>query len=55
VTPPDPVTEARDEMLNTPEKIDVLLRSVGFETVRAWTDNLVIIIGLRGARDSPSV
>jgi hypothetical protein len=44
--PPDPVTEARDELLNTPEKIDRLLRAAGFETIRAWTDNLVTIIGL---------
>ena len=44
--PPDPVTEARDELLKTPETIDALLRAAGFETVRAWTDNLVTIIGL---------
>jgi ubiquinone/menaquinone biosynthesis C-methylase UbiE len=44
--PPDPVTEARDELLNAPEKIDGLLRSAGFETIRAWTDNLVTVIGL---------
>lgn len=44
--PPDPVTEARDDLLNTPEKIDRLLRAAGFETIRAWTDDLVTIIGL---------
>jgi ubiquinone/menaquinone biosynthesis C-methylase UbiE len=44
--PADPVTEARDELLNTPEKIDGLLRAAGFETIRAWTDNLVTMIGL---------
>jgi ubiquinone/menaquinone biosynthesis C-methylase UbiE len=44
--PPDPVTEARDELLNTPEKIDALLRAAGFETIRAWTDNFVTTIGL---------
>ena len=44
--PPDPVTQARDEPLNTPEKMDALLRAAGFETIRAWTDNLVAVIGL---------
>jgi len=44
--PPDPVTAARDDLLNTPEKIDALLRSVGFETIRAWTDDLITVIGL---------
>lgn len=44
--PPDPITEARDELLNAPEKIDRLLRAAGFETVRAWTDNLATVIGL---------
>jgi len=44
--PADPVTAARDELLNTPEKIDVLLRAAGFETIRAWADNLVTVIGL---------
>jgi hypothetical protein len=36
----------RDELLDAPEKIDGLLRSAGFETIRAWTDNLVTTIGL---------
>ena len=44
--PPDPVTEARDEPLKTPEKVDALLRAAGFEAVRAWTDDLVTVIGL---------
>jgi len=44
--PSDPVTEARDDLLNAPEKIEALLRAAGFETIRAWTDNLVTIIGL---------
>ena len=44
--PPDPVTQARDEPVNTPEKMDALLRRAGFETIRAWSDNLVTVIGL---------
>lgn len=44
--PPDPVTEARDELLNTPDKIDALLRAAGFEQIRAWTADLVTVIGL---------
>ena len=42
--PTDPVTEARDEPLNTPEKIDALLRAAGFEAIRAWTDDLITVI-----------
>jgi ubiquinone/menaquinone biosynthesis C-methylase UbiE len=44
--PPDPVTEALDDLLNTPEKLDQLLRAAGFETIRVWTDNLATTIGL---------
>ena len=44
--PPDPTTQARDELLNTPEKIDALLRAAGFEGIRAWTDDLVAVMGL---------
>ena len=44
--PPDPITQARDEQVNTPEKMDALLRRAGFETIRAWADNVVTVIGL---------
>ena len=44
--PPDPGVQARDELLNTPEKMETLLRAAGFATVRAWTDDLVTTIGL---------
>ncbi|GAC1461417.1 MAG: hypothetical protein PVSMB1_11920 [Gemmatimonadaceae bacterium] len=44
--PPDPVTQARDEPLNTPEKMDGLLRAAGFDRIRAWSDDLVTVIGL---------
>jgi ubiquinone/menaquinone biosynthesis C-methylase UbiE len=44
--PPDPVLEARDEPLNTPEKMGALLRTGGFESVRAWSEPLVTVIGL---------
>lgn len=44
--PPDPVTEARDDLLNAPEKLSALLRKAGFETTRTWSDDLVTVIGL---------
>ena len=44
--PLDPITQARDEPLNTPEKMDALLRAGGFETIRVWADDLVAVISL---------
>ena len=44
--PPDPITQASDEPLNTPEKMEKLLRAAGFDTIRAWADDLVAVIGL---------
>ena len=44
--PPDPITEARDDLLNTPEKLAALLREAGFEVIRTWSDDLVTVIGL---------
>jgi ubiquinone/menaquinone biosynthesis C-methylase UbiE len=44
--PPDPVTQARHEQLNTPEKMAALLRAGGFETSRVWADDLVTVISL---------
>jgi ubiquinone/menaquinone biosynthesis C-methylase UbiE len=44
--PPDPITQARDELLNSPEKMDALLRAGGFETIRVWADDLVTAISL---------
>jgi ubiquinone/menaquinone biosynthesis C-methylase UbiE len=43
---PDPATEARHEAINTPEKMELLLRSIGFTAVRAWTEDLVSMISL---------
>jgi hypothetical protein len=43
---PDPILAARDEPLNTPEKLDALLRTAGFGKVRAWSDALTAVIGL---------
>jgi SAM-dependent methyltransferase len=44
--PPDPNLTARDELLDTPEKINELLRSAGFATVHAWSEPLVTVISL---------
>jgi SAM-dependent methyltransferase len=44
--PPDPNLKARDELLNTSDKIDALLRTAGFTTVRAWSEPLVTAISL---------
>lgn len=44
--PPDPVTQARHDRLDTPEKMEALLRGNGFDTVRVWADDLVTVIGL---------
>lgn len=43
---PDPGTQARHEAVNTPEKMELLLRGMGFTFVRAWTEDLVSTIGL---------
>ena len=44
--PSDPVTQARHELVDTPDKMSALLRSAGFETVRAWTDDIVTVMVL---------
>jgi ubiquinone/menaquinone biosynthesis C-methylase UbiE len=44
--PPDPLTQARDELLNTPEKMAALLGAGGFESSRVWAHDLVTVIGL---------
>jgi len=44
--PLDPVTLSRNELLDTPEKMKAVLQTSGFETVRAWTEDLVTVIGL---------
>ncbi len=38
---PDPQIAARDEPMNTPEKMQDLLRANGFSTARAWSEVLV--------------
>src|ERR1700730_4140409 len=42
--PPNPSTPARDELLNTPDKMDALLRAGGFKTIRVWAHDLVTTI-----------
>jgi SAM-dependent methyltransferase len=44
--PPDPTLKARDELLDTPEKMKALLRSAGFSAVHAWSEPLVTVISL---------
>jgi SAM-dependent methyltransferase len=44
--PPDPDLKARDEPLNTPEKMNALLQGAGFTTARAWSEPLVTVISL---------
>ena len=44
--PLDPVTASRNELMDTPEKIKGLLIGGGFEIARAWSDDLVSVIGL---------
>jgi ubiquinone/menaquinone biosynthesis C-methylase UbiE len=43
---PDPGTEVRHGLVDTPDKMDALLHAAGFETVRAWAGELVTTIGL---------
>ena len=38
--PPDPATAARHESVDTPEKMEALLRAAGFLTTRAWAGEL---------------
>jgi SAM-dependent methyltransferase len=45
-TAPDPVTRPSDDLLNTPEKMSALLSAGGFDTVRAWADDLVTVLDL---------
>ncbi len=42
----DPTTETRHEPVNTPAKMEALLCSAGFSSVRCWTDELVSSIHL---------
>lgn len=43
---PDAGTAARHAAVNTPEKMELLLRGMGFRSVRAWTEDLVSTIEL---------
>ncbi len=38
---PDPATEARHDQVDTPEKLEALLRGAGFTAPRSWEDELV--------------
>lgn len=40
-TPKDPATEARHGLVDTPEKMEVLLRDAGFDSPHSWTCDLV--------------
>jgi ubiquinone/menaquinone biosynthesis C-methylase UbiE len=40
-TPPDPALAARDEPMNTPEKMQGLLRANGFSRAHGWMEDLV--------------
>lgn len=44
--PLDPQTQARHDLVDTPEKMEMLLRDAGFSGVRAWADDLVTVIPL---------
>jgi hypothetical protein len=44
--PVDPVTQPRDELVNTPATMESLLRGAGFASVRAWSDDIVAVIDL---------
>jgi hypothetical protein len=43
---PDPMTRARDEPVNTPEKMDALLRRAGSKRFAPGPDNLATVISL---------
>jgi len=43
---PDPSAQSRHEPVNRPEKMEGLLREVGFRSARAWAEDLVYPIGL---------
>jgi len=43
---PDPATAARDAAVDTPEKLETLLRAAGFASARAWRGDLADTIGL---------
>jgi SAM-dependent methyltransferase len=42
--PLDPGAEARHEAVDTPDKMEALLRGAGFASARAWTEDLVASI-----------
>lgn len=44
--PPDSAVEARHEAVDTPDKVEALLRMAGFRSPRAWTDPLFASIGV---------
>lgn len=39
--PPDPAAEARHEIVDSPTKMEALLRGAGFQSPRSWEDELV--------------
>ena len=43
---PDPTVQSRHEPVNSPEKMEGLLREAGFRSARAWAEDLVHPIGL---------
>jgi SAM-dependent methyltransferase len=44
--PPDPEAKARHDRVDTPEKMEALLRAAAFRSVRAWTRDLTATIAL---------
>ena len=44
--PADPLTQPRHDLLDTPEKMERLLRGAGFDDVRTWAGKLVTSIDL---------
>lgn len=45
-TKADPATETRHDPVNTPQKMETILRAAGFTSVRCWADDLVSSIDL---------
>lgn len=43
-TPVDPAMSARHESVDTPDKMEALLRATGFASVRAWQEELIQVL-----------